>query len=151
MLRLIYLLYRLFQFVFRPITLGVRVMMVKDGQVLLIRHTYMDRGSWYLPGGGLRRGETVETAARREIREEAGAEAGAFSLVGIYSKFDDLKSDHNVVFLCNDFSLGGQPDSEIAELRFFPLDALPDTLCPGHRQRIEEYAAGKTSPAFGNW
>lgn len=32
------------------------------------------RGTWYLPKGGLARGETVEQAALREVREETGLE-----------------------------------------------------------------------------
>ncbi|MEO9255658.1 MAG: NUDIX domain-containing protein, partial [Tepidiformaceae bacterium] len=57
--------------VYHPITLGVRVILTSDGKVLLVRHTY--RPGWFLPGGGVHRRESLERAARREVREEAGA------------------------------------------------------------------------------
>ena len=41
-----------------------------DGSVLLLRNSY--RKGWGLPGGLLRRGEEVDAAARREVREETG-------------------------------------------------------------------------------
>lgn len=149
LLRLLYLAHRVYLFIFRPVTFGVRVLLVKEGRVLLVRHTYMD--GWYFPGGGLKRGETPEAAARREVREEAGVEAGRMELVGVYSNFKEMKSDHNILFLCSDFTASGKHDAEIAEARFFPLDNLPTELVDGHRRRIKEYLEDKTSPRFGEW
>ena len=149
MLRWLYSLYQVYLLFVRPVTLGVRVMMIRNGEVLLVRQTYTN--GWFMPGGGLDRGETFERAARREAEEEAGAELHNISLVGAYSNFKERKSDHNILFLSTDFTLGGKPDHEIAELKFFPLDALPEGLWPGHRQRLEEYRAHKPSPQFGEW
>lgn len=148
-IRLLYAGFRLYCFFLRPVTVGARVMLVKDGQILLIRHTYLD--GWYLPGGGVKRGETMEDAARREVREETGAVLGEISLLGIYSYFEEFKNDHNTVFLCRDFRPGGEHDREIAEVKFFPLDALPADMHPSHRRRVEAFAAGQTVPAFGRW
>ncbi len=137
MLRIAYRLYRLFLYFVRPITLGVRIILLRDSSVLLVRQTYLD--GWFLPGGGMEKGETFEQAARREACEEVGAEIQHLGLVGAYSNFSEWKSDHNIVFVSSQFTLSGRHDNEIAEMRFFPLDALPPGLWPGHRQRLEEY------------
>ena len=148
-IRILYFGFRIYCFLFRPIRMGVRVMMIQSGKVWLVRQTYVP--GWFMPGGGLKKGETLEDAARREAREETGAELGVISLFGAYSNFTEWKSDHNILFLCNDFEFKGKPDGEIAELRAFALDDLPDGLWLGHRRRLEEYRAGITSPKSGMW
>ena len=149
LLRLLYLAHRVYLFVFRPVTFGVRVVLAKEGRVLLVRHTY--RGGWHLPGGGIQRRESVETAAQREVREEAGAEMGKVQLLGIYSNFEDYASGHNILFACEDFKVVGKPDHEIAEANFFALDELPAAMFSGHRQKIEEYLGGRISSNLGSW
>jgi 8-oxo-dGTP pyrophosphatase MutT (NUDIX family) len=149
MIRLLYFGFRIYCFIFRPKTLGVRIMLIQNGQVLLIRQTYIP--GWFMPGGGVKRGETLEKTARREAREEVGAEMGEISLLGAYTYFGEHKSDHNALFLCTNFTFSGQQDKEIAEVRFFPLDALPEGLLPGHRRRLEEFRAGVSIPQFGEW
>jgi len=149
MMRPIYLAYRIYCFFFRPVTLGVRVMMIQNDQALLVRHTYMN--GWFMPGGGVKRGETLEHAARREAHEETGAILNDLSLVGAYTNFKKWKSDHNILFLSTDFTVSGEHDLEIVEVRFFPLDALPADLTPGHYRRLTEYRDGKQPEAVGEW
>lgn len=149
MLRLLYLAHRLYIFLFRPILFGVRVILVKEGRVLLVRHTY--RSGWHMPGGGIQRGETVETAARREVREEAGAEMGKVKLLGIFSNLENRSSGHNILFTCEDFNITGKPDHEIAEARSFALADLPADVPQGQRQKIEEFLRGEIPSNIGLW
>ncbi|MBI3162365.1 MAG: NUDIX domain-containing protein [Chloroflexi bacterium] len=149
LIRLLYFCFRIYCFIFRPVRMGVRVLMIQDGKVWLVRQTYMP--GWFMPGGGVKRNETLEQAVRREAREETGAELGAITLMGAYTNFTEWKTDHNAVFLCADFQMKGKPDAEIAELRAFPLSELPDDLWPGHHRRLQEYQAGVTNPQFGEW
>jgi len=124
-------------------------MMIQDEKIWLVRQTYI-RG-WFMPGGGLKRDETLEEAARREAREETGAELGELTLMGAYSNLTEWKSDHNILFVCTDFEFKGKPDGEIAELRAFALNELPDGIWPGHRRRLQEYQEGIQNPQFGKW
>lgn len=58
----------------------------RDGKVLLVRRAIEPGyGRWVFPGGHVDRGETLESAALRETREECGAVAAIDGLVGVYS------------------------------------------------------------------
>ena len=132
----------------RPTTVGVRVLLIRDDAILLVRHTYLH--SWFAPGGGVKPGEVLEQAARREAAEEAGATLGELQLFGTFTSFKEGKSDHVVMFLCTDFETDGSSDHEIEEVRWFPLDALPAELSPATARRIREYTTGEW-PNFGPW
>ncbi|MCX7670327.1 MAG: NUDIX domain-containing protein [Anaerolineae bacterium] len=145
----IYLAARMYWAIARPLTLGVRVIMRRGDEVLLVKHTYQDR--WFFPGGLVERGETLDEAARREAREEVGAELGPLTLLGIFSNFDEGKADHITVFYCSEFSLQPAPNAEIERFAFFRLDALPPDISAGTRRRIESVLSGATGPTFGPW
>jgi ADP-ribose pyrophosphatase YjhB (NUDIX family) len=148
-LRTLYWLRKIYQFFLRPINLGVRVMLIQDGKVLLVRHVY--QGGWFMPGGGMKRRETIEQAARRECHEEAGVEMQKIELFGIFFNYTHWKSDHIALFLSEDFTMTDKKDSEIAEKRLFPLDDLPEALGSGHRRRLQEYQTGLKHVRHGVW
>lgn len=135
--------------ILRPVTLGVRVLMEKDGRVVLVWHTY--EGLGYLPGGGVEREETLEAALRREAREELGAELGQLRLLGAYTNFGEYKSDHSLIFVCHDFTMTGETGREIERFGLFDMDALPEDVSPATRRRIEEYRTGTSVPYVGMW
>ena len=57
-----------------------------DGRVLLCKRAIEPRaGYWTLPAGYMEMGESVEDAARREAREEAGADLALDRVLAIYS------------------------------------------------------------------
>ncbi len=147
-LRLLYAGAKLYWRIFRPRLVGVKIMFVRDGQVLLVRHTY-EKG-WHLPGGGVKRGETLETAARREADEELGATIRNMSLLGVYANVAGYKNDYIITVVSRDFTLGQPKDDEIAACAFYPLDALPPDAVAGTCHRVAEYRAG-LPPQIGVW
>ena len=131
----------------RAMTLGVRGAVVDaDNRVFLVRHTYI--AGWFLPGGGVERGETFRDALERELLEEGGIRlTGEPELRSLH--FNRVR-DHIAVYLIRDFAQDApkQPDYEIAEAGFFPLDALPDGATPATRARLAEMFGGAEVSGF---
>jgi len=148
--RLAYRLYRLHWWITRPTTLGVRIILVEDGQLLLVRHSYQSQ--WFFPGGAVKRGEPLVDAAQREAHEEAGVHCLATPrLLGIYLNLYEGKNDHIAVFVCENFQKGAATDRwEIAACQFFPVTALPADFSPGCARRLQEYQSG-AGPFAGKW
>ncbi|HVW17311.1 MAG TPA: NUDIX hydrolase [Solirubrobacteraceae bacterium] len=110
----------------RPHTRGVKCVLVRDGEALLVRHAY-GRRHWDAPGGFVRRSEDFETAARRELREELGVTGGRFTDLGERRRRSHGRHDTIRVFRVDVDSrdVTAEP-AEIAEARWFPVGALPD-------------------------
>ncbi|MCT7374770.1 NUDIX domain-containing protein [Chelativorans salis] len=150
--RLIVRLFHLWFLFRRPMTLGVRGV-VYDTQartVLLVRHTYV--AGWQLPGGGVEPGETMEAGLARELEEEGNiALAGAPELKSVHFNRQASRRDHVAVYLVANFrqTRPHTPDGEIAEARFFSLDALPEETTEATRRRLAEIFEGV--PVSAEW
>jgi 8-oxo-dGTP diphosphatase len=78
------------------------VVLDAEGRVLLIRRGRPPFvGAYAFPGGFVDVGETVQSAAKRELMEETGVKAGKLALVGVYSDPSRDPRGHtvSVVFL----------------------------------------------------
>ncbi len=65
----------------RPLV-GIGTVMLRPGAALLVRRGRPPaQGQWSIPGGAQKLGESAEAAARRELLEETGLEAGPLSLI----------------------------------------------------------------------
>jgi len=125
------------------LTMGVRGLVVDaDERICLVRHTY--REGWFLPGGGVKTGESFVEAMSRELHEETGIELPEIPqrVHGVYSSFREHKSDHIVVFVVRDWAMGNTSSPEIAEVGFFAPEDLPAGTSAATTRRIKELVTG---------
>jgi ADP-ribose pyrophosphatase YjhB (NUDIX family) len=107
-----------------PIEAAGAAVFDEDGRILLIKENY-DRERWGFPGGAVEPGEAPEETVVREVREETGVEVRVGERVGSYALANSRLTAH--LFRC--VILAGVPavpaTGEIADVRWWPPDALP--------------------------
>ncbi len=132
----------------RGATLGVRGLVVNgEGQVLLVEHTYVH--GWFLPGGGVERGETLEQALIRELQEEAGVRVlGRPRLLGVHANHRVFRGDHVALYRVDAWApCAASEQGEIHAVAWFAPDALPDGVTEATRRRLAEVFGGE-APAL---
>ena len=99
---------------------------------------------YLLPKGGVEKGENLQTAAKREIQEEAGLTR--LKLITYLGKTEHLslhKKNWGIThfFLFITDQIEGKPTDKNAHnysTKWFPLDKLPHMFWPDQKQLIEE-------------
>ena len=112
-----------------------------SGDLLLVRRDIEPHvGKWSFPSGYVDRGEVVESAAVREVKEETNMDVEIVGLIGLYS------SDGSPVALAAYAAtvVGGElrPGAEAQDARFFRQDELPAFPFPHDDQILGDWRRG---------
>lgn len=131
----------------RPLLSVSIVPLAPDGRIVLARRR--DDGMWSLPGGIVDWGETVETCARRELKEEIDLDLVAVErLIGVYSDPTRDSRVHSVAVAIAARTEGEARPSdpvEITETRLAALDDIDLTaLSHDHARHLADYRDGAT-------
>lgn len=108
---------------------AVAVLVGRDGELLLNRRAIQPgMGDWSFPSGYVNRGEVLEEAAAREVKEETGLDVEIGELFGAYSE----PGNPVVLVVYTAAQVVGEPIAgpEVSEVRWFRPDALPTLAFP---------------------
>jgi ADP-ribose pyrophosphatase YjhB (NUDIX family) len=109
-----------------------------EGRVLLVR---TPRRGWEPPGGQVELGEDLQTALKREIREESGCEVDVGRLVGVYSNV----GSHIVMFTFLCAWRVGEPcgGNECMDARWSePEEAIGLVTHPANKAKLRDALSG---------
>lgn len=115
------------------------VVVGREDRVLMVRRANQPGyGLWSVPGGYVDRGEVVEAAAAREVREETGLEVAIGGLLGLFSQ----AGNPVIVAAFAGVETGGllRAGPETLAVEFFPQDALPPLAFPRDAQMLNLWA-----------
>lgn len=117
--------------------------LLRPGAVLLVRRcdTGFEDGNYGPVGGHLDGGESIKQAAIRECREEIGVEIDPVGLEIVGVAHYCSPEGEGVDFFLNAARWTGEPypRSECDDLRWCPLDMLPENTIPFVRRAIERH------------
>ncbi len=126
--KILYPAYQLYCFIFRPKTFGVTCIIECKGEILMIRNSY-GKNTWTFPGGGIKKNETSEEAAKREVLEEVGIRIKNVQQIGEFKSELEYKKDTVFCFSAkvNDKNFVIQ-ESEISEAKWFSGENIPKNI-----------------------
>ena len=129
--------------------LGVIIFNDKNQVLLILRNSDPEladsnmrlEGTWTLPAGKIKYGETIKEAAIRKVKEETNLEIEKVKIISIS---DDINSyAHYVTIGLVTYSYNGEINLgdtlEHVDYEFFDLDNLPDNLCEPSKNIIRNF------------
>ena len=137
------------------LSIAVFVLLLKGDELCMLRRSntgWMD-GCFSLPAGGLEKGETLSTAAARELKEETGVDAipSELALVHTMHVWTENRSWIGHYFICREWSgvpFLAEPDKH-AEVSWKNMSDLPEETIPYVRQAIEAINADECYSEYG--
>ena len=109
--------------------------------ILIKRKNDPYKDCWALPGGFVEYGESVESAAVREAKEETSIDVELKDLVNVYSKPDRDPRGHTVtiVFTAKGDFLDRKADDDASDIGIFSLEKLDEiNIAFDHEQIIKD-------------
>lgn len=124
-----------------PLPVATVILPNKNREVILVkREREPFKDMWCLPIGFAEVGESIEDAALRELREEAGVEGKIVQLIDVSSHKNLFYGDLLIVTFEVEKTGGEEsPGDDATECRYFPIKSLPKLAFDSQERAIAKY------------
>lgn len=103
---------------------------------------HKERNTWEIPGGHREKGEDIFDTAKRELKEETGAEEFSIKPVAVYSVTIDNETNYGKLFYSEMEKLNEKLEYEIEKIQLF--DDIPkDLTYPEIQPLLQKYILTK--------
>jgi ADP-ribose pyrophosphatase YjhB (NUDIX family) len=137
----------------KQIGVGVGVIIVDDNKILLgLRSSNADtadselhgEGTWTLPGGGMNYGETFESTAIRETKEETNLDIDDIKVICIQNDKNEYAHYVSIGMVAGKHSgkLQTMEQAEIIMWKWFNLNDLPTNIFFPSKETIDSFKDG---------
>ncbi|WP_407423132.1 NUDIX domain-containing protein [Methanobrevibacter sp.] len=118
--------------------------------ILIKRKNNPYKDYWALPGGFVEYGETVETAAIREAKEETSIDVELKDLVNVYSEPNRDPRGHTITiaYTAKGDINKGKADSDAKEIGIFSLEKLNEINIAFDHEKIIKDCLNKAKSSF---
>lgn len=124
---------KVYWYLFRPQTYGVKCLIQYDDKFLLIQNSY-EIDLWNIPGGGVHKREDRVNAIHREVFEETGIVLQNAEFLGEYISLLEYKRDTVYCFKALVESRNLKLNGEIRKAEWFMKDDFPKNISYSLRQ-----------------
>jgi 8-oxo-dGTP diphosphatase len=126
-----------------PVVMAVSIAAKVDGKWLLVKRAHApSKGKYAFPGGRVEAGEGLEEAARRELAEETGLEAGELSVLSTLSLPGNGCQYELTVFSAKEVSGALAAGDDAADAGFYSLEEIGNMpMSPSTLEAILQFEA----------
>jgi ADP-ribose pyrophosphatase YjhB (NUDIX family) len=140
--RLIHAVRKIYWFMVRPETHGVKCVIECGGKILMLRRT-LGNAKWVFPGGAIKTDENMESAVTREVMEDVGLRLKDINLLGSFTQTILHRRETLHCFSAKVLSQSQVKIDEgrIKEAKWFLADCLPQPLTEVSQKVFDLYLA----------
>jgi ADP-ribose pyrophosphatase YjhB (NUDIX family) len=123
----------------------VSTIVVVDRELLLVKRKHEPhKGEWCLPSGFAEVGESIQSAALRELEEETGVKGKIIDFVCVDSAYSNMYGDLIFVTFEAEWIKGDlNAGDDAEEVRFFPFQKIPPLAFSSNTHAVQRYVENK--------
>ncbi|MCX7965264.1 MAG: NUDIX domain-containing protein [Syntrophorhabdaceae bacterium] len=124
-----------------PLPVASVILSNQKREVLLVKRAHEPyKDMWCFPIGFAEVGESIEDAALRELREEAGVEGKIIQLIDVSSHINPVYGELLIVTFEAE-KIGGieKPGDDAIDCKYFPIDNMPKLAFDSQEKAVKTY------------